>query len=839
MYRIRILRYTVLLVLLASLSFLSGCAEYTEPVQLSHVADSTKILQMAQPLGQTFSAHHAYLNGIDIWLEPGASDGVIQLHLRAEPQATDDVATVSLPLAQVTAPDFYHFSFAPRSDSYNHYYYVFLELAEDREIPIGVGDTDTYLDGALYQNHQPIVGQMTFRLTYTWWGLGIGLARTVLESVGQLLITCLLYGVPGWALLLLFSRYSGPVVEHWTEGVGVAAGLSLALYPCLFLWTHVIGLRLGVLHAWLPVMLGVGVLLWHYRPWRWDKSKIKSAIWSWRHIPSFRPDLVFIAVVAIVGLQRFLMVRGLTFPLWDDSNQHTMIVRRILESGGLFQSWQPYVPYQTFSQQFGFHALASVWAWFTRSEAPQAVLWSGQALNVLAVLTLYPLAYRIRGVWAGIVTVILAGVFLQFPSFYVNWGRYPQMCGQVLLSAAVWWVWRVRTQRGRLLFMIVGGGLTVATAILSYYRMIFHYATFVIASVFIFSKSMRSLLNRRYVVCLAGIAVLGTALMFPWFLQIMSQARVSTIYNAPLSQTEAFSLAQVLENSYITWSFKQALWIFTGALLGVWVGGFALVPAVWGWLLMVLPILRQLPLPGVNIIQSFTISTSLYIPQALTWGTFFGLWIEKLSTKKWLGILASFVLVGTTLYQLPTSMRWLDRGYTLVTQPDLRAAQWIKNNTASDALFLIRGTIYSSGTGAKGEETAWWMAVMGSHAIGLDGGGWLPVLTRRAVTIPPLYLLQSEEPEQPGYTEFVNDFTRRLLEIPVTSPEGITLLCQFPRPITHLYLGQYQGVRAKIATDIAFPPLFDAEQLLQSSAFRLVYQQDHVMIFEFDRTLCQ
>jgi len=744
----------------------------------------------------------------------------------------------NLPVAQVTVPNFYHFSFNPRKDSYNHNYYVFLELVTDQGIPVGVGGPDTYLDGTLYQNHQPVVGQMTFRLTYAWWGVEIGLARAVLESIGQLLITCLLYGIPGWALLLLLTHYSGPVVEHWTEGVGVAAGLGLALYPCLFLWTYVIGLHLGVLYAWLPVVMGVGVLLWHYRPWRWHRAQIKSAILSWRHTSSFHSDVVFVVVVGIVGLQRFLMVRGLTLPLWDDSNQHTMIVQRILETGGLFQSWQPYAPYQTFSQQFGFHALASVWAWFTCSEAPQAVLWAGQALNMLAVLALYPLAYRMRGVWGGIVTIILAGVFLQFPSFYVNWGRYPQMCGQVLLSAAIWWIWRVRTQHGRLWPMMVGGGLTIAAAILSYYRMIFHYATFVIASVFIFCKARRSLFDWCYVVCLVGIAVIGTVLMTPWVFQIMGQSRVSTIYNSPLSQAEAFSLTQLLENSYITWPFKQALWIFTSTLLGVWAGGFALVPAVWGWLLMALPILRQLPLPGVNIIQSFTISTSLYMPQALTWGTFFGLWIEKLNTKKWIGLLVSFILVSMMLYQLPTSWRWLDHGYALVTQPDLRAAQWIKNNTMSSAVFLIRGTIYSAGTGTKGEEAAWWTATTGSHAICLDGGGWLPVLTRRAVTIPPLYLLQSEEPEQAGYNEFVNDFTRRLLEIPVTSPEGIALICQFPRPITHLYLGQYQGVRAKIASDIASPPLFDAEQLLQSSAFHLVYHQDRVMIFEFDRTFC-
>lgn len=544
-------------------------------------------------------------------------------------------------------------------------------------------------------------------------------------------------------------------------------------------------------------------------------------------------DLVFVGAVCLIGLQRFLMIAGLDLPLWMDSIQHTMIVQRMLEAGGLFQSWQPYAPYQTFSQQFGFHTLVAVWAWLTGVEAPQAVLLAGQALNVLAVLALYPLAYRMKGARAGIFTMVLAGVFLQLPAFYTNWGRYPQMCGQAILMFAVWWAWCARESTRKLWPWVLGGSLTLAAVVLVYYRMIFHYVTFMLASLLIVLKNFAILRKWHYWLCLAGIGILGGLLAFPWLYRIIMQPNVSTILYASTSQLRLKDLGEMAQQIYLSWPLNHVLWLLLGSLLGIWVNDAAVLPAVWGWLLMALPILRQFPLPGVSIIQAFTINTSLYMPQALTWGTLLGHWGEKLGAKRWRGLLVGVILAGLTLYQTRTSLQWIDGGFALATRPDVRAAQWIDKHLPPNAVLLTRGTMYT------GIEAGWWTAVVGSHAHGLDGGAWLSVLTRRASVIPLPYLLQSEQPEQAGYTEAVNNLTQRLLEVPVTSAEGIEALCAFPSPITHLYLGQRQAVFAKVAQGLASPPLFDGQQLQQSPAFRLLYHQDRVMLFEFDRMVCR
>ncbi|MBN2392778.1 MAG: hypothetical protein JXR84_18755 [Anaerolineae bacterium] len=822
-----------------SLLLLSGCTPFVDRDQIQHAAGSPIVLQADSPVGQTFVARHSYLNGVDVWLEPVVADGDVILHLRADSQAQVDLSTAILPLEQVIKPGFYHFSFPPFSSSGHQYYYLFLEVSGTAQSLVGVGPSEAYWDGSLYRNHQPADGQMAFRLTYKWWGLGTALIRAVFQGLGYLFITGMLYGVPGWALLIVLQRYAGPVVRHWTEGVGVAVGLSLAVYPCLLLWTYILGLQLGPLYAWLPVLLGIAILVWHYRPWEWRWSKLKAVGRDWTRVNVSWPDLVFVGVVGLVGLQRFLMIAGLDLPLWMDSVQHTMIVQRMLEARGLFQSWQPYAPYQTFSQQFGFHALVAVWAWLTNESASQAMLWAGQALNVLAVLALYPLAYRIKGARAGIFSVLLAGMILQLPAVYTSWGRYPQMCGQALLLFAVWWTWCTQKPERKLWPWILGGSLTLAGVVLVYYRMAFHYATFVLASLLVFLKVSPAFGKRRYWLCLAGIAILGGVIAFPWLYRIMTHSNVSAILGAPTSQALSQNLLQMLEQVYISWPSSHALWIFIGGLLGVWVSDTAILPVVWGWLLMALPILRLFPLPGVSIIQDFTIHTSLYMPQALTWGTLWGHWSEKLGSGRWGRVLVGVVLAGFALYQSFTSLQWIDRGYALVTRPDVRAAQWIEENLPSDAVVLIRGTLYFPEVSSQGEGMSWWTAVVGSHAMGLDGGVWLPVLSRRAVTIPVPYLLQSEEPEQAGYTEAVNNLTQRLLEVPVTSGEGIAVLCEFPSPITHLYLGQRQAVPAKLTIGLATAPLFDVEQLKQSAVFHLVYQQDRVMVFEFDHTVCQ
>ena len=152
----------------------------------------------------------------------------------------------------------------------------------------------------------------------------------------------------------------------------------------------------------------------------------------------------------------------------------------------------------------------------------------------------------------------------------------------------------------------------------------------------------------------------------------------------------------------------------------------------------------------------------------------------------------------------------------------MRAAEWIKSNLPQDAFILINGIVYTDNV----------------SAVGGDGGWWLPLLSGHSVVIPPQYALMTERSDEPGYGDAVNGLIRRLFEVSPTSAEGHQAICSFPQPITHVYIGQLQGMVAKAITPPPHPMLPRAA-LLQDAAFRLIYHQDHVMIFEFDRKVCQ
>lgn len=786
------------------------------------------VLQAGAPIGQTFVAHHAGLDGIAVWLSPvRAGQGNLTLRLAADPADPRSIASATLPAAAITGPGFYRFSFPPLQDSHSRYYYAVLESDGAAALRVGAGPADSYLDGALHVAGAPVAAQMAFRLTYERGSVVLDLIRFGLQGAVRLLAVAFLFVVPGWAVLVLLRKQRlAARCEHWAEGLAVSAGLSLSIYPILLLWLDVLHVRAGPLLAYLPGFGGLVVLVWHYRPWRVRPSALRTAVRQWWRGPNALPDGVLLIVLLLAALGWFLGTRGLEMPLWHDSVQHGVMVQRIVESGGLYTSWDPYAPYRTFSQQFGFHANVAVWAWLTGMATPEAVILGGQIISLFAVLALYPLGYRIRGPWAGLVAVFAAGVLMAFPAYYTNWGRYPQMAGQAILCIAAWWVWRLwQTERGwRWGDLLVGACLIVST-VLGYYRMAFHFLAFVLAAWLVAANPLRRFTQHKRWLALGLTALAALVLISPWLFNLAGNLAAGGEASAGAAAAAGQELWARIEGLSIEWREPLALVILVGTLVAIWGKGGALaLPVVWLWILALLPIVRLLPLPGVDIIQDFTIQTSLYMPQALIWGALAGLAVERwrLTDRRWLLLPVAVLLIAVGVWRLPARLQIIDRAYDLSTRPDLRAAAWIRSALPQDAFFLINGVVYTDGV----------------SALAGDAGSWLPLLTQRGVVIPPQYALVAEQPDEPGYSAAVNGLIRHLAAVSAATPEGHAAICDFPRPITHLYLGQRQGLVNKALPNKAEQPMLNPEQLLQDRAFRLVYHEDHVMIFEFDRSVC-
>lgn len=220
---------------------LAGCT-WADTQFLRPIAPAL-LLEPGHTVGQTFVARHGGLNGLELWLEPErGAKGILRLHLRADPRSPIDLAVVELPLEAVTVPRFYRFSFPPDNRSHGMYRYAFLELEGKGAVRVGAAPGDAYIDGAAYRDHEPLDVQLAFRLTYDLKGIAIELAQAVLAGVGFLSLSALIYLIPGYVLLAWF--WTGGSLS-WPDRIGLAVGISLALYPLLLLWTDFVGVRGG------------------------------------------------------------------------------------------------------------------------------------------------------------------------------------------------------------------------------------------------------------------------------------------------------------------------------------------------------------------------------------------------------------------------------------------------------------------------------------------------------------------------------------------------------------------------------------------------------------------
>lgn len=797
-------------------------------------------------VGQTFVARQAGLQAVEIKLDiPADQANLVTLQLREHVGSTEDDTNNLVSVSGTSAEGgWVRFPFDPLLDSRSHYFYFFVNSEEIGSSPVQIhyGPPGAYFDGAMYQNGEPQEGQLAFRLSYNRSAMLLDLIKGAISASVRSVVALLVFTVPGWAFLVLFQiKRKRPFTQHWLERWSVAIGLSLAAYIILYLWANLINFRPGASLVWVVVGLSTVFLIWYYQLWQLRPHNFRSGLKTWTASRTIWADCATIFILLVAAAGRFLMIRGLAMPFWGDSVQHATITQRIIENGGLFQSWLPYSPHTTFSFHFGFHINTAVFAWVTGLDTPAALLWGGQLFNLFAVFTLYALAYRLKGAWAGAITVLAAGVLSQFPLFYVNWGRYPQLMGQAILPIAAWWTWVTLEDEDatfKNIFWLAGGASLIVGTALSYYRMAFHYLAFAGAAILIYVQSVRYLLNWRKWLTLAGAAAISLVMIFPWLLLMAQRSLIPAVaailpqQSTGLLSVQSFTLTKQMlsvaallnfdawwgpiKAANVGWTGPQMLILLMGIMAIVWWGRKMAVPTVWLILVMCLPMFARLPLPGASIINQFTVTTSLYMPIALIWGVFIGSIITTERNVRWQAL---FLLVVTLLavVQLPAMLQRLDQRHDLSARPDLYAATWINDNLPEDAFFLVNGFAYNK------------------TPAGSDAGWWLPILTKRQTTIPPQYASFIEDSAIPGYREITTQLAEHFYEYSPASPEGMAAICDFPYPITHVYIGQKRGTAHFQSLE---RPLLEPHVFLESDLFDLVYNQDHVMIFEIDRTVC-
>ena len=851
-------------------------------------------LSSSATIGQTFVANFDGLSGLQLLLTPQTpGTGTINIHLRSDTYTSTDIAVSSLPVSMVNATGHYSFFFTPQSTSRRIYYYVSIDIQGEGAVQVGAAGGETYLDGARYSNSIAQDGQLSFRLMYSIRRLGLGLVREFATWGVILLAGIFVFLLPGWGLLKLlwpgWDTQPEGVSLTWMEKLGLSAGVSLAIYPILLLWTGLVGLRLGLLYAWLPPVAGIGGLIWYNRASFMKRKSVvenqpRSFVGYLRSInlPSrwavpTLPTTVLLFVVALLVFSRFWAVRTLDAPMWGDSYQHTVIAQLIVDHNGMFRSWQPYANLNSFTYHFGYHSAAAVFHWATGLAMPRTILWTGQILNIMAVLSLYPLAMKVRrNRWSGVTAVIIAGFLAPVPMSYTNWGRYTQLAGQIVLAAVIYMLWSVTThpttsdkstititpvsldtaptpgasdhiRKAIILTAIVMGGLA-----LTHFRVLI-FAILFLAAIYINSVFSRIRATEWKTLILKTLWIgLGSGIIFlPWFINIYG-GKILRNFTNQLS-TPASAVPIDMQSYNIVGPLVQYLPVGVWLLLplavawGLWKQHkeIALI-SLWGFLLLVAANPAWLRLPGTGALSNFAIFIAIYIPAGILIGGAIGLFADEFFSGEWqadlslkladgwkanllrLGVvgvrknargsrlmdsLIALVLIGVTLLGLSQRLDDLHPElYALLTRPDLRAASWINDNLHPDANIAVNS----------------FFAYGNTLVVGSDGGWWLPVLTKRETTLPPLNY-GTERSSQSGYKTWINELSQAINDKGITHIDVINML--YERKITQVYIGQQQG-----RVNYYGLAVFDPRLLADDPHFRAVYHQDRVWIFEVVQT---
>ena len=810
--------------------------------------DDSRIINNGSSIGQSFTAQNTGLSGVSVLLGPSGShsSGSLLFLLRISPQSNEDLARARLPLSEITHQAYYRFDFPPQSDSQRKDYFLQVELEGEGQVQIFTAAADSYLDGALYENHIPQDAQLGFRLEYDRKSYLLGLSQLAIGWIGVLFVGIFAYILPGWALFSLFWR--GWDELNWCSKLGLSGGLSLAIYPLLLLWTDLVGLHLGPFYAWVPPIAALLALAWKNRDlFIQIQSHIsqKNKFFSNRKVPSvdiLLADAAFLIILGLIIISRLWVIRSLDVPLFGDSYQHTMITQLIIDHGGLFDSWEPYADLTTFTYHFGFHTAAAVYHWISGVSVEKAVLWTGQLINILAIMGLYPLAIKIaKNRWAGVLAMLVAGLLSPMPMSYVNWGRYTQLAGQAVLPAVIWITWSLlekplpSLQKITWIYLLKWHNLSLDISGLVVVWLaiggiaLTHYRILILVILFLPAYAVLTFSRNTFIALLGRIAWIGMGsivLFTPWFVQVFSgkileifTVQITTPPSTISTTTELFNGLGGLQ-TYL----PILIWIIFLLCIGwgLWKRNKGLVIFILWWLFIILATNPNwIGLPGSGVITNFAILIAFYIPASVVIGSAIE-WIphnkrqpDKIdsSNNKITGlvfpILVLCIVCGLGLWGLPKRIKDLNiPTYALVTRPDLRAMDWIRENTPTEASFLVNS----------------FFAYNDSLVVGSDGGWWLPILAKRKTSLPPItYGFE----EGSGATNLIetNNFNREIQDMGITNPDIISLLEK--HGIRYIYIGQRQGI-----VNYMGPKILDPQLINNDLSFKAIFHQDRVWIFE-------
>ena len=253
--------------------------------------------------------------------------------------------------------------------------------------------------------------------------------------------------LPGYAAarLLLPTPHYGSL-----DRVLAAPALTLALVAVVTLWATVLGVSLSQLIVEALLLLLAVVAAWpvRRRPTAAGHASSAAARGPWWDEVSRRlrggsagAIAAYLALFALALGLRLWSTRDVLPTLGADTYHHLLIAQLIVERGGVPSSYEPYAPIATFAYHFGFHSLLAWLHWWTRASLGELLGQTGHLVNGAVALSVAFFVRRVlRDDLAAGVAAWLVALPCVFPAYLVNWGRFTQAAGLLLLpiAAALW-----------------------------------------------------------------------------------------------------------------------------------------------------------------------------------------------------------------------------------------------------------------------------------------------------------------------------------------------------------------------------------------------------------------
>lgn len=592
---------------------------------------------------------------------------------------------------------------------------------------------------------------------------------------------------PGMALATFHPKH------HELDRTGwVTQGLvySICAWAILLAWLQ--PPKIAVNEAGVVGILALG---WIVAIWRRVRSAADRHPARGTASSTFARVALWGIVVVAAGVHISLLRDAYVGP-GSDSLHHTIIAELFALNGGVPANYQPILPLATFRYHFGFHAF--VYAVNAVAGLPYAFVTPilSQILVAGTGLTAAYFLDRLTGnQWAGLAAAAFLTLGLVYPAYLIQWGRYPQELGLMLLPVflAELIVWeRADSPVASTWFL----GMLAAGIALSHYRIAI---LAVIAAGFISLDSLFGRPDRWRKLGQRGlrhalIGVIGLGLVLPWFFTLRVHWGDGFPPQFPALQTSFFSVLRLGGSVTYPTNWPSLGLAALATLASLWRRQrTAILLALWG----ITSTLIAFSHWGSYLFDPVTDLISMCVPAALIIGIFFSLkfnWRSNVIGLAALGSLVGIIFVGAF-----ATREILDPATFTVQADDLPAMDWIRANTPKSAEFAVNTRP---------------VGFLPGFVYGTDAGYWIPVLANRGATTYPL-IYSFENLSSPGYIQNIIDYMNH--EADLSTPDGLQSLANLGA--TYIYSDARQG-------DIQLAPLE------ASGAFDLVYNHNGVQIFK-------